>query len=94
MRDPLPRGSRHGSPRFTRVGPEGSELMMAPIQPHAYLLPGGVMSDKERLRDPIKVAAAMIVNSVVHQEYASVARMTGGRFLSAGDLERIVAKHA
>jgi hypothetical protein len=52
------------------------------------------MSDRERLRDPIKVAAAMIVNSVVHQEYASVARMTGGRFLSASDLERIVAKHA
>jgi hypothetical protein len=36
----------------------------------------------------------MIVNSLVQQEYASVAGMTGGRFLSAGDLERIVAQHA
>jgi hypothetical protein len=52
------------------------------------------MSDRERLRDPMRVAAAMIVNSLVHQEYTSVARMTGGRFLSARDLERIVAKHA
>ena len=52
------------------------------------------MSDRERLRDPMKVATAMIVNSLVHQEYASVDRMTGGRFLSARELERIVAKHA
>ena len=36
----------------------------------------------------------MIVNSLVHQEYTSVARMTGGRALSARDLERIVAQHA
>ena len=51
------------------------------------------MSDKERLREPIKVATAMIVNSLVHGEYASVARMTGGRFIPGTDLERIVAQH-
>jgi hypothetical protein len=50
------------------------------------------LSDGERLRDPIKVAAAMIVNALVYGEYGSVARMTGGRFLSGPELERIVVE--